>query len=88
MNEYISTMIYIDAIHKIIEANDKAGKQTPCSFVYVSKSTGERIVCPKAFITSSNFERRTINVLIDSSEQKRTLRYSLLVEFNEQEVIV
>jgi hypothetical protein len=81
-------MIHMDAIHKLIEANDKQGRQTECSFVYVSKSTGERIVCPKAYITSSNFERRTINVFLDTSKEKRTLRYTLLVEFNGQEVTV
>lgn len=81
-------MIHINAIYGLIEQEDRKGNRPEFSFKYISKSTGEVITGDKVACTSSNFERRTINIKFINSEEKRTLRSVLFIEFNGQEVII
>jgi hypothetical protein len=81
-------MIHINAVYSLIEQEDSKGDRTTFSFKYVTLSGGEEISCNKAKCTSSNFERRTINVTMIDSDEKRTLRNVLITEFNEHEVIL
>jgi len=81
-------MIHIDAVYKLIELKDAKGNNPEFSFTYISKKAGEIIVCPRAVCTSSNFERRTIKVKFVQSQEIRSLRSVLLIEFNEQEVML
>lgn len=80
-------MIHIRAIYSLIEQEDAQGNRPVFAFKYITKA-GEVIVCEQAVCSSSNFDRRTINVRMILSEETRTLNNIGLIEFNGQEVIL
>lgn len=81
-------MIHLNVIHIISEQEDRQGNRSEFSFKYVTRSTGEVISCDRAICTSSNYERRTRNVKMVISDEIRTLKDILIIEFNNEKVFI
>ena len=75
-------MIHYSRLNLLTEKKDATGRPEPFCFKYVKLATGEIISVENAVVTSSNFERRTRNVMILDSGEVRKLRNCLFIEFN------
>lgn len=74
-------MIHISQIHNLVETHEIF------SITWVSES-GEIINIPAAKCTSFHGKGDTLNILIISSNQVRTINRHTIIEFNSEEVAI
>ena len=72
--------------HNDMLSDMNVSKGTPFSMKFVKAETGEIINADNVVMTSSNFERRTRNIMFLTSEEIRTVSNILITEYNGQPV--
>jgi hypothetical protein len=80
-------MLHYSTINLVSERKSN-GAPVPFCFKFIARSTGEVITVNEAVVTSSNFARRTRNVMFLPSHEIRTVRNCCFIEFNGIEIYI
>jgi hypothetical protein len=80
-------MLHVSKILTVAERKDVKGNPVPFSFKAVTLK-GELIEGENVIVTSSNHERRTVNIKFPESGEFRKLRLISFIEINGKEVFL
>lgn len=80
-------MLHISKISVVCERKDPSGQPVPFSFKAVTLD-GRIIDGKNCIITSSNHQRKTVNIKYLESGEFRKLRLISFIEINGQEVVI